>query len=263
MFSILRNRFGIPGVISVIALVFAMIGGAFAASNGNGVHATASAKKGAKGPRGPRGKPGPAGPQGPVGPAGPKGDPGSPGANGTSATASAFSGAQGSCAEGGVEIKSAGPTALVCNGKKGANGTFGTEPLPAGETLTGVWSAAGDRSSSSISFPIEVNSPLTALIQFSVGVPFGVQIEDEATHIYPAEGATEEEILNGWAEACPGSATEPKAESGFLCIYPTKGEGVSGKVIAAAAEGPSPYGISVPFDLEANQEVRGTWAVTG
>ena len=32
MFSTLRTRFGIPGVISVIALVFAMFGGAYAAS---------------------------------------------------------------------------------------------------------------------------------------------------------------------------------------------------------------------------------------
>ena len=33
MFSTLRTRFGIPGVISVIALVFAMLGGAYAANN--------------------------------------------------------------------------------------------------------------------------------------------------------------------------------------------------------------------------------------
>jgi hypothetical protein len=60
MLSPLRNRFGIPGVISVIALVFAMLGGAYAASNSNDDgKATASAKKG---PRGPRGKPGPPGP---------------------------------------------------------------------------------------------------------------------------------------------------------------------------------------------------------
>jgi hypothetical protein len=33
MLSPLRNRFGIPGVISVIAFVFAMLGGAYAANN--------------------------------------------------------------------------------------------------------------------------------------------------------------------------------------------------------------------------------------
>jgi hypothetical protein len=51
MFSTLRNRFGIPGVISVIALVFAMLGGAYAANNSSGGgKATASAKV-KKGPR--------------------------------------------------------------------------------------------------------------------------------------------------------------------------------------------------------------------
>ena len=51
MFSTLRNRFGIPGVISVIALVFAMFGGAYAASNSSGggkATASAKAKKDAK-----------------------------------------------------------------------------------------------------------------------------------------------------------------------------------------------------------------------
>src|SRR3954453_7338957 len=53
MLSPLRNRFGIPGVISVIALVFAMFGGAYAATNGgDGAKATASAKQGPPGPRG-------------------------------------------------------------------------------------------------------------------------------------------------------------------------------------------------------------------
>ena len=31
MLSMLQNRFGVPGVIAVIALVFAMVGGALAA----------------------------------------------------------------------------------------------------------------------------------------------------------------------------------------------------------------------------------------
>ena len=92
MFSILRNRFGIPGVISVIALVFAMIGGAYAASgSGPGPKASASAKakkgpRGPRGPRGPKGEPGPkgdTGPQGSAGPQGAKGDSGAPGAEGS------------------------------------------------------------------------------------------------------------------------------------------------------------------------------------
>jgi hypothetical protein len=62
MLSHLRSRFGIPRVISVIALVFAMLGDAYAATNSSsGGKATASAK-GKQGPRGKTDKTGPAGP---------------------------------------------------------------------------------------------------------------------------------------------------------------------------------------------------------
>src|SRR5258706_13999527 len=76
MFSPLSNRFGIPGVISVIALVFAMLGGAYAASNNSGGGKASASAKAKKGPRGPKGATGPAGPAGPSGPARSKGDPG-------------------------------------------------------------------------------------------------------------------------------------------------------------------------------------------
>jgi hypothetical protein len=84
MLSPLRNRFGIPGVIAVIALVFAMFGGAYAASNKDGGKATASAKakRGPRGPKGPKGDPGPAGPQGSAGPAGAPGKDGAAGRSG-------------------------------------------------------------------------------------------------------------------------------------------------------------------------------------
>ena len=74
-----------PGTaIGVIALVFAMSGGAIAAKNASD---SAEASKTLRGPKGPKGKRGPQGPQGPkgdtgeqgpVGPQGPKGDTGDP-----------------------------------------------------------------------------------------------------------------------------------------------------------------------------------------
>jgi hypothetical protein len=94
MFSMLRQRFGVAGIVAVVAAVFAMSGGAFAGSQLAQVNATAarsgspSARPSAarRGPRGPRGATGPAGPQGPPGqgrqgdpgPAGPRGPEGSP-----------------------------------------------------------------------------------------------------------------------------------------------------------------------------------------
>jgi hypothetical protein len=130
MLSPLRNRFGIPGVISVIALVFAMFGGAYAANDDNGGDKASASAKAKKGPRGPRGPKGPKGPAGPAGPAGAKGDTGAAGSNGTNGT-NGSAGAAGKSAEtvsftgektlgsvnckaGGVEVKSASPTVLVC-----------------------------------------------------------------------------------------------------------------------------------------------------
>jgi hypothetical protein len=82
MFAVFRSKFGIPGVISVMALVFAMIGGAYAASSDGGGEATASAKKGKQGKPGKRGPTGATGATGPAGPQGAAGAKGDDGANG-------------------------------------------------------------------------------------------------------------------------------------------------------------------------------------
>lgn len=192
MFSTLRTRFGIPGVISVIALVFAMIGGAYAASNsGDGKGATASAKKSSKGPRGPRGPKGAtgaAGPAGPAGPAGAKGDAGAAGATGPQGAAGpkGTEGAKGAAGKGvkvvevdgtltacedlggaTVEEKGSGTLVEVCNGKEGPKGEKGDpwmpdNTLPPGATETGVWrfdaTAAGEVHVP-ISFPIKLDYP--------------------------------------------------------------------------------------------------------
>jgi hypothetical protein len=170
MLSPLRNRFGIPGVISVVALVFAMLGGAYAAnSSDNG--ATASAKKKAKkGPRGPKGATGPAGPAGPQGPAGANGKDGANGANGSNGAAGSdgqsvtttVEAPFGECGEEeGVKLTSASGANYVCNGPEGPQGSLGptgpqgaqgpTGPagpegnigatLPGGTSMKGTWVA--------------------------------------------------------------------------------------------------------------------------
>jgi hypothetical protein len=104
MFSQLRNRFGVPGVIAVIALVFAMFGGAYAASGGLTPKQKKEVKKIAKQEARKLVKAGPAGPAGPVGPAGPAGPAGAAGAQGA--------------------IGPEGPTGPT--GADGADGTNGT-----------------------------------------------------------------------------------------------------------------------------------------
>ncbi len=229
MFSTLRNRFGIPGVISVIALVFALVGGAFAANNlgGSNKGATASAKKAAKGPRGPRGATGPAGPAGAAGPAGPaglKGDAGAPGAagqagapgaagkDGKGVTSASFEGTNEPAGEpceeaGGVEFKSAGPTTYACNGADGANGNPWTVggTLPPGATETGSYrfsSFSEGESNVSISFSIPLESELDGNHTVFVPLPDGPPVTNNPDPVH-----------------CNGSYANPKAASGYLCIY--------------------------------------------
>ena len=226
MLSTLRTRFGIPGVISVIALVFTMIGGAYAANHNAG--ATMSAKsKGKVGPRGPRGKPGPAGPQGLQGP---KGDSGAAGPEGKQ-----------------------GPP-----GKDGQTGFAAT--LPAGETLTGVWGTSGgpsapngDLSMAAISFPFSV-SPAPTVIAILESGTAGIKISPNGA-LAPA---TEEEITAD----CPGSAAAPTAEAGFLCVYTTKETG-SSIDMTGSFEAAHPFGVVLPYrTFNAAGFVKGTWAVT-
>jgi len=82
MLNVIRRNLNLPTAIAVVALVFAMTGGAYAAKsyvNGSAKDSKAKAKQG---PRGPRGKRGPQGPKGPTGPTGPKGDTGAQGPKG-------------------------------------------------------------------------------------------------------------------------------------------------------------------------------------
>jgi len=251
MFSTLRNRFGIPGVISVIALVFAMVGGAFAANNlgDSGKSATASAKKAAKGPRGPRGATGPAGPAGAAGPAGPAGAKGDAGANGSngapgkdgtvgkdgvSVTVNEFEGVGGTCDEGGIEVESASPEpAYVCSGKPGSPWVAGGT-LPSGETLIGAWGGV-------------VGEAEFAFVPISFGIPL---TSNASNHFAPNPN-------------CPGTPTNPAAEPGHLCVYVTGSENVGESVIGSEYITPTGVGGAI-VNLEGSPGgyAFGAWAVT-
>jgi hypothetical protein len=228
MFSPLRNRFGIPGVIAVIALVFAMFGGAYAAQQsgrnnkkaaGLNVTQKKEVKKIAKGFQG----------TGPAGPQGPKGDGGS-------------AGAQGSKGDTGAQ----GPQGL--QGKEGKQGSPWTAGgvLPEGATETGAWgffhtAAGADGAAANISFAI----------------PLAQELDEAHVHLFSDAnfGAT-----------CTGSTAAPTAPSGELCIYGTQngisllgiqkpeagtaGARVAGTVLVAGFTG----GLAI---------ANGTWAVTG
>ena len=229
MFSLLRNRFGIPGVISVIALVFAMAGGAFAANNlqSGGSKATASAK----GKQGPRGKPGKTGKTGPQGPAGAKGDTGAQGAPGA-------------------------------KGDTGAPGQTGfTETLPSGETETGAWSAfvegaSGGAAAAALSFSIPLEQPLDAT--HVVKNPLGYDGEDE---VGPEHEKCPGKAANPRAQAgylCVYTGNAFIAEFGTGGVESISDPGAS----ASEQPGAATSGAVLIVSSTKLASIAGTWAVT-
>ena len=230
MFRALRKQITPATVLAFVALVFAVTGGAYAASGGGGggSHATAyvaKAKKksapvgkpGPRGPAGPAGAQGPAGPQGPAGAAGAKGEagaaggngesghegpagkngtngtPGAPGANGESVTGKTIASDGSKCGgQAGVEYTLKSTTTEVCNGQTGF-----TKTLPAGETETGAWS-------------FSTSNEGLIVTSFSFNIPLAKALGGSEVHyVGPGETVTE----------CPGTAKEPKAKPGNLCVY--------------------------------------------
>ena len=247
MFSTLRTRFGIPGVISVIALVFAMFGGAYAASNsssGGKATASAKAKKGPKGPKGATGPAGPAGAQGPAGPAGAKGDAGANGSNGAAGPT--------------------GPTGAA--GAKGATGAAGatgatgfsgfTETLPEGKTETGVWAIADP----AIPGEKEVWAPISFTIPMKSASEEAYLLNEEQTRNH--EGL-------GFTKGCTGTVAEPTAPPGLLCVY-TQEEianeaTLSTRPVFADHIGYQKSGTTMvifTFEEPGSFTGRGSWAVT-
>jgi hypothetical protein len=282
MLSPLRNRFGIPGVISVIALVFAMLGGAYAASDNGGASsdkasASAKAKKGPRGPRGPKGPAGPAGPTGPQGPAGAKGDTGAAGSNGQngapgtpgqSVTATPIA-AGGVCGAGvtGVKYTLGASSNNICNGKSGTNGEDGetgfTDTLPGGAIETGTYSTewAGSKKPGDTNVVIESTVfPFVAYMPISFNIPLAstpklVWLNKAGTAFAGSDTAS-----------CRGTAIEPKPDPGVLCLYtvdinaenttpPYDDTPTMGKVVA------SPLGFVLSVEFTPAGLNSGTWAV--
>jgi hypothetical protein len=253
MFSTLRTRFGIPGVISVMALVFAMFGGAYAASNSSDSGKATASAKAKKGPRGPRGATGPAGPQGPAGPAGPAGPKGDAGAPGAGVTSVKLNPGNANCAEGGSEFKvGAGSPTFACNGEEGLQGSQGAQgkegspwvvgKAPSGVIMKGTWSippyaaaAAGEE----LFLPLSTGVPVTG--------PLFAQFAPEAF------------------AGCTGTAENPTATSpGTVCLYPAELTNIEPELFGPAAKlGTSGGGAVVSLTTLAAGTAKGygSWAL--
>ena len=262
MFSAFRRRVTYANVAVTLALVFAMSGGAYAASR----YAITSTKQispkvlkqlqgkagaaGTNGTNGTNGSNGAAGEKGAPGPQGLEGKAGTNGTAGTSVTSAAVPAGVSKCEErGGAEFKAgAGTATYACNGQTGF-----TETLPEGKTETGAWFA---------------ESGAAKIIHFAVSfaIPLPAAIETADAHFVTAEQIGKSEIPAG----CGGTSAEPKAEPGNLCVF--EGEGSGGSFSEGIGfiqqPGGSDTGVGTTGAVVTHQTVsennvyRGTWAVT-
>lgn len=268
MFSLLRNRLGIPGVIAIIALVFAMVGGAWAAKK-YVITSTKQIKpsvlkqlKGAKGDKGDTGSAGPAGPAGAQGPAGKDGAAGAAGPAGPTGPA-------GSAGATGPTGAKGATGATGATGTTGATGPTGSpwpvdNELPSGATLTGAWSFGAYAMEGITNSPF---SPYRIPISFPIKLPSELGVE-QVHFLKDGESG---------GENCPGTEAAPTAKAGHLCIYTaTETERWNGE---PPLTNWAPVGIfkaSLPTEAGAstagatlnvvifgeNEEAMGTWAVT-
>jgi hypothetical protein len=211
----MRKHLTYANAMVTLAVVFAMSGGAYAASKyvinttkqiNPKVLAALKGKTGANGSQGPAG---PAGPQGPAGAAGAKGETGPAGQNGVPGE----KGAQGEKGTPGTNGFNGSPGAKGPAGPAGPTGATGSPwtdggTLPVGSTETGQWSFSGTQATA--------GSLVTASISFPV--PLEKALDEEHTHfIGPEEGEGEPKAKA--VAGCSGNYKEPKAASGNLCVF--------------------------------------------
>lgn len=143
MLSFLRRQLSVGNIVAVVALVFAMAGGAFAASGGgHAAHGIAKGKTHKKGyviTAASQIKPsvraqlkGARGATGAAGPAGKDGTNGANGSSGQSVSVSALSAGDPNCPLGGAKFAGAGGLAYACDGTEGKSGKPGAN----GESVT-------------------------------------------------------------------------------------------------------------------------------
>ena len=262
MISRIHQKLGTAGfIISIVALVAALGGGAYAASGGLSGKQKKEVEKIAKKYAGKPGQKGATGPAGANGPAGAKGDAGINGSNGSNGS-DGSSGATGKsvvvapegpgpeCGTGGisVEVEGTGNQEFVCNGEQGPPGQPWTAggKLPSGATETGTW---------------------------SISVPAEGQILQPLSFSLPLATSPEPILVDGdSAPGCPGVENGlPKAEAGKLCLYQNKLSVTeftpsSGflKPYSPTAPGAGPTGTILAFTCgESGPCLRvGAWAVT-
>jgi hypothetical protein len=231
-----REPFGTAGlIIAMIALVAALGGTALAAK---GALTGKQKKEVAKIAKKYAGKDGAVGAAGPQGLSGPKGEPGVKGDPG-------LQGLQG-------EEGPPGPSGPTCNEVTGAC------LLPPGATETGYWSFSG-RGKETFETEVEsVKSSHTLGVQSAfatISYPLRVPSAPTFNIMLPGDPADPD---------CPGSAEQPKAEPGNVCLYTVEFSHAHLSGFTTFYTKDPTSGVGMEFTIDAGEEGYGlgTWAVT-
>lgn len=210
MLRVIRRHLNATTILATLALVFAMSGGAYAAghyliTSTKQIKPSVLAQLKSTGKAGPAGAQGPAGPQGPAGGTGKEGAPGAPGSPGEpgkpgeNVTAKTVKTGETTCEKrGGSSFTVGSATTLACNGKEGSPWTAGGT-LPEGKTETGAWAIEDSKAIGG-----------DAMRPLSFAIPLAAPLSEEHVHFVGHKESNSE---------CPGTAAEPKAEPGNLCVY--------------------------------------------
>jgi hypothetical protein len=234
MLSRLHSKLGTAGfIISIVALVAALGGGAYAASGGlsgkqkKEVEKIAKKSAGKPGAQGPAGTPGANGTAGALGKDGAEGKQGPEGKAGSSATVVSLNPGNAHCLEGGSEFKvGPGTPSYACNGEEGLEGPQGEEGspwvdggvLPPGQSETGTWLAG------------PYGGSLPAAVKASISFPIPVEGEPALTYVAAGSEPT---------AGCPGTVEDPQAAPGNLCVYELGGFGLEFREVIDPVSGES------------------------
>lgn len=209
MFAKIKKQFGTAGLIlSIVALVAALGGGAYAAT----AHSS-KAKAGKRGHRGFTGKTGAVGPAGPAGAKGDKGDPGvgTKGDPGASVASTALDPGDTNCPDGGSQFDAGASTTYACNGAEGSPWTAGGV-LPPLKTEAGTWSVA--------SAGVQI-APCckAATVSISFPLPLPAALDTTATHVITDSSSDQDKAACDNGAGDPPSVDNPEAAPGQLCVF--------------------------------------------
>jgi hypothetical protein len=269
MLDRIHRKLGTAGfIISIVALLAALGGGAYAASGGLSGKEKREVQKIAK-RYATAGATGAAGAAGPSGKNGARGAEGLSGEDGVGITTAAASAAE--CPSGGVKVTSANGATKVCNGTTGF-----TEFLPTGKTETGTFAIPKiEITEAQVAEEIESVSLTSAPISFAI--PLEAPLGPSEVHFV----STEEQEESSAPSQCPGSVETPLAEEGNLCLYQggtliqeANAEGEEEARVAkifpatgttSSAAGASTAGADALVVIKAGEGavfMQGTWALT-